>query len=267
MIKIYTFAHKRPDFIELQFKSFKKNIKEDFEFIVFNNANFDVDRTHYDGINKMCQSLGCQVIDIQKDNELATTLPHSTDPILFGHDGAYTNANMACAYPLCYAWQRILSKTDDKICIIDSDMFVTHPIELSPLLDKYQLCFVPQIRHNEINEKVAEYMWNGIVLANLQSLPDKEKINWWCGRVKDIPVDVGGQTTMYLDEHPELKLLHIRVRHIPDEPTTNFHPSNYEIIWLEDQQAILHYRSGSNWNNMSPDYHVKKTRWLRHKLG
>ena len=37
MIKIYTYSHNRPDFIEPQYNSIKKHIKDDFEFIVFNN--------------------------------------------------------------------------------------------------------------------------------------------------------------------------------------------------------------------------------------
>ena len=37
MIKIYTYSHNRPDFIEPQFNSIKKHVKDDFEFIVFNN--------------------------------------------------------------------------------------------------------------------------------------------------------------------------------------------------------------------------------------
>ena len=37
MIKIYTYSHNRPDFIEPQYNSLKKHIQDDFEFIVFNN--------------------------------------------------------------------------------------------------------------------------------------------------------------------------------------------------------------------------------------
>ena len=37
MIRIYTYSHNRPDLIEPQYDSLKKHIKDDFEFIVFNN--------------------------------------------------------------------------------------------------------------------------------------------------------------------------------------------------------------------------------------
>ena len=39
VIKIYTYSHNRPDFIEPQFNSIKKHVKDDFEFIVFNNKS------------------------------------------------------------------------------------------------------------------------------------------------------------------------------------------------------------------------------------
>ena len=37
-ITIYTAADKRPDFIHLQYETLKKYIKDDFEYIIFNNA-------------------------------------------------------------------------------------------------------------------------------------------------------------------------------------------------------------------------------------
>ena len=37
MIKIYTYSHNRPDLIEPQYDSLKKHVKDNFEFIVFNN--------------------------------------------------------------------------------------------------------------------------------------------------------------------------------------------------------------------------------------
>ena len=73
MLKIFTFAHKRPDFIELQLRSFKKNLQEDFEFIVFNNAVFDLGgRENYVSIKLACLRLGVKEIEIQRDKGIET---------------------------------------------------------------------------------------------------------------------------------------------------------------------------------------------------
>ena len=36
-VKIYTYSHNRPDFIKLQYETIKRHVKNDYEFIVFNN--------------------------------------------------------------------------------------------------------------------------------------------------------------------------------------------------------------------------------------
>jgi ribosomal protein L20A (L18A) len=31
-------------------------------------------------------------------------------------------------------------------------------------------------------------------------------------------------------------------------------------------QKIIHYRGGSNWNNMTEEYHKNKTQWIKNKI-
>ena len=74
MLKIYTFAHKRPDFLEIQLKSFQKNLEDDFEFIVFNNAIFDINKSDYNNINTWCKDNNIQCIDIENNKILSSKL-------------------------------------------------------------------------------------------------------------------------------------------------------------------------------------------------
>jgi len=258
MLKIYTFAHKRPDFLEIQLKSFQKNLEDDFEFIVFNNAIFDINKSDYNNINTWCKDNNIQCIDIENNKILSSKF---NGEILFNVDGTYANSYLACAYPLCWAWTNIISKTDDKICIIDSDMFFIEKENISNLLDKYDIIYNEQLRGH------IYYMWNGIVFANLSTLPDASSINWWCGRCEGIAVDVGGQTYHYLKKYKDqIKNIKSESIHFDEDPDCGFSPANYEYICLEGRRSILHYIAGSNWNNMSPDYHNKKTEWLKNKL-
>ncbi len=262
MLKIFTFAHKRPDFIGLQVRSFRQYLQEPFEFVVFNNAAFDQHRGPHDEINRQCDQWGAQVIDVQKEPEIVDwcQAQEITGP-LFHESGRYSNPNVACAYPLCWAWARHISKETSPICFLDSDIFLIQPVCISERLQTYDLCYIPQFRVG-----AAEYMWNAFFSADLSRLPNPSTLNWWCGRVNDVPVDVGGQTCHYLKDHPELKVLRIHSAFIPDDPKTNFHPTNYEHIYFDDKLFGLHYRSGSNWNHQPAIYHEKKTRWLLEQL-
>ena len=264
-VKIFTFAHKRPDFLEMQVRTFRDKVKGGYEFIVFNNASFDKDRTDYQQIHNWCIGNGVTCIDIENDPDLVSALEKNETVKIFSGPNHYTDSVIACSYPICWAWKHIISPTKDKICIIDSDMFFMKEFNIEAELDKYDLSYVPQDRGPTVL-----YMWNGIVFANLANLPEKESINWWCGRINNIPVDVGGQTHHYLAKYPDIKTLVLRPEHYHDDPRCNFHPSHYEFINREgrnDEHLILHYRSGSNWNNMPPHYHVEKTKWTKQLLG
>ena len=76
MIKIYTYSHNRPDLIKPQYESMKRHIKDDFEFIVFNNeragsnpfSGYSPERVAE--IFYVCNSLGVECIRVDLDPEL-----------------------------------------------------------------------------------------------------------------------------------------------------------------------------------------------------
>ena len=258
MLKIYTFAHKRPDFISLQMQSFQ-HIKEDFSFTVFNNASFDINRENYEKINLTCQQNNVRVEDVLKDDCVEYCQRQEASCPIFLPDGEYHNPNVACAYPLVWAWRNIISRQQDPILILDSDMFVLKDMRFSDWLSYNQLAYLPQGR-----PEVLEYMWNALVLANTHMLPECRNINWYCGTVNGTPVDVGGQTYHYLQAHPELKVYKIPFQHYWADDKTNFNPSDYELMGPD--KSVLHYRSGSNWNGRPNEYHTAKTIWLKELL-
>ena len=61
MVTIITYAHKRPDFIYLQYESIKKHLKSEYEYIVFNNSIDSVD--NYNEIHNICKELNIKCID------------------------------------------------------------------------------------------------------------------------------------------------------------------------------------------------------------
>jgi|ERR1700693_325514 len=264
MIKIFTFTFNKIDFIELQYRALQKNLKDEFVFTVFNNSTFGQERAsgNYEKINAECHRLGIPVIDIQMDKKMAEDCQiMETAVTIFNRGGSYTCANVAHAYAFYWAWKSVISKEKDPILILDFDMFLVAPIKLTDYLQNYQMCFVPQ----GIGLTV-DYIHPGFVLFDMSKLPDPESMNWWCGRVEGVPVDVGGHTSLYLAAHPELKTLKLAFQHVQDDPETDFHPSDYAFLLIEGQPVFLHYYRGSNWNQQPSDYHIKKTEWLKKRL-
>src|SRR5271165_385891 len=100
-VKIYTIHYNRPDFIQWQYDSLKAHLKDEYEYIVVNNAKEEIFRQH---INNICSSLKINCIET-----------HYTDELAGKH---HANA-------LNYIWQNYMSNDIDAYSlIIDCDVFL-----------------------------------------------------------------------------------------------------------------------------------------------
>ena len=107
-ITIATLANIRPDFIELQYNSIKRFVKDkDVDYVVFNNASESKER--FEEIRSICGKLGVKHIPVKKRN------------IIF----KWVNENISkfVARSLNYIWKNNLQLENDIVVIIDSDMF------------------------------------------------------------------------------------------------------------------------------------------------
>lgn len=251
MIQIFTFSQTRPDFIELQLRSFAKYLKEDFQFTVFNNDAFNKSNV----TAAECKKLGLECIDVERDSTLeakCNALEPAGSSVFDG--SVYRNINVACGYSLCWSWENVISKKTGNVCILHSDVFLVEPIRLSDALADADIRYFPQRRIS------FEYMWEALVIANMDRLPVPETMNWFCGLVDGINVDVGGQTSQYIKDHPDVRRKHLQAERFNDGDETG-----YEMFYV-DGVPVLHYLRGSNWNKQSSEYHRLKTEWLKNKI-
>jgi hypothetical protein len=264
VIKIFAFTSNRSDLIELQLKSFRKHIQEEFTFTIFNSRKFDYDRTEYPKINEECERLGIPVFDVEKDDELIARC-NAAEPRfgVFNAAGKWSNNNCAGNYSACYVWEKFMVKESGPVCLLHPDLFFIKPIKLTDYLKDTPLCFMPQTRPN----LGGIHMHDALVLADMVRLPEPEKIFWWGSKVNGIDTDIGGQSFFYLQRHPEINPTLIQQWFREDDPTTDFHPSEYEDIGINDEVVALHYLRASNWNHRPEEYHVKKTAWIKKRLG
>lgn len=276
-VLVVTHAYNRPDFIEIQHRTFKKFLKDDYEFIVFNDAPQEpIARL----IESTCKKLNIECIRIPQSIHSKPYLPKRPD-----EDSNHPCKR--CAHVIQYSLDTLGFNHNDLFAIIDSDMFLTEPFSIREYMHNYVLAGVPQNRSN--GSLAVDYIWNGLVFFDMPALPDKKTINFNCGYVEGAPTDVGGHTYYYLKAHPSLAFKDIDVLHLEDlfcdsckknnipcshnNDMLNKNISNPAMIWLAQQgldssefllnKIFLHYRSGTNWNYKSESYHKHKTAILQ----
>ncbi len=249
---IMTHSFNRPDFIEIQDKTFKKFLKDDYTFIVFNDARQEEVSNQ---IIETCNRLNLPCIRIPQSIHDAPYLERWP-----GED--YHHPCVRCANVVQFSLDTLGFDHDGIVMIIDSDMFLVKEFCVQDFLDGFDIAGVPQWR------KYVEYIWNGLVFFNMQTLPDKKTINFNCGQVDGIHVDAGGQTYHYLKNHPEVMRKPIDNQYYPSNfivsETTH---ENVKFLFSRDctnfefllKNSFFHYRSGGNWNNQPKEYHEKKT--------
>jgi len=262
MLTFYAFTSNRPDFIELQVKSFRKYLQEDYSFVLLNNSRFDR-MPEYQAIEDIARKYGVKTVDVEKDQELIDRC-NATEKscTVFNSAGSWSNPNCAGNYAACYAWEKYIIKETGNICLLHPDVFLDKPVKLSSYLETTPLCFIPQGRPG----LDGIHMHDALVLADMSKLPDPEQIFWWGSLVNGIATDIGGQTYFYLKNHPDLKPTLIQPWYTQDNPGLDFHPSEYEVFAINDQSIAVHYFRGSNWDHKSSDYHIKKTAWIKQRL-
>jgi hypothetical protein len=178
---------------------------------------------------------------------------------------AHETVNISCGYGIQWAFENFISKqTTGTAAILDSDMFMLAPLSLSEFLSPDDIAAIPQSREH------VDYLWNGIVFMNMDTLPARDTMNFMCGRVDDQPVDVGGLLHHWLhDARPSVK-------HIGQSGQICASNDNLAALppamleYYEDRfkieivaGAFLHYGSGSNWSLQTEEYHASKTAFVR----
>ncbi|WP_209125696.1 hypothetical protein [Alkalihalobacillus sp. BA299] len=238
-VKIYTFSYNRPDFIPLQFKSIKNFIKEDYEYIVFNDGKNNSIRNK---IKENCDNLGVKHI-----------ITHFTD---------IKSPSEAHAYLLQWAFHNIIIHDKQCICcLIDPDMFFITETSIEKYLNGYDLAGIPQYRRH------VKYLYPNILFLKMDNLPNKENINFMNGLVEGEKTDTGGFLYYWLKQNKRLKIKYIQhTSHIysknnnmhclPDEIKREYNDDyRFDII----DKMILHYGRGSNWDKKDTSFHINKT--------
>ncbi len=262
-ILIMTHSHNRPDFIEIQYHTFKKFLKDDYEFIVFNDAPSD---DMYNKINEMCAKYAITCFRIPQNIHTYAYL-YRLPREQFNHPC------VKCANVVQYSLNEIGLKHNDLVAIIDSDMFLVKDFSIREYMKNCDLAGVSQTRPNGV-----EYIWNGLAFFDMRTLPNKNLIDFNCGEVNRTPVDVGGQMHHYLKKTPDARVRFMQQDYVANHasksetelehmgfssPMVRFIKANPPVVELYEHGAFIHYRSGTNWDGKPARYHMHKTHILQ----
>lgn len=247
MIKFYTLAHKRPDFIEMQFESMKKHFKFDFEYIVLNNA-LDSEFL-FNEITKICEHLKIQSIPVEIDE---------LNDGAFNWNG-YIDASHACYYPLKWLFKKKID-TSSHVCFIDSDIFFIDDINFEKIIENNDLIYMPQYRNDFL------YIAPTIVFFNTNTIKNLSEIDWGFYRSGNVVTDVGGNTNDFLTKNNHLKPFFLEQYTLYDFNKTEEEISCHLII-----NGNINYSIKYNNNNLLKMEHigghsmVDSTRSFRHE--
>jgi hypothetical protein len=283
LIKIYGIHFNRPDFVHLQSRTLKRFLKDDFEFIVVNNANT---QESFEAISTACKKESVREVGISRN----------------------IDCNAARAYPGYHhsiAMNEIMAteiKAHNDICVIlDGDAFLLADYSFSERMCNSSLLGALQHRKDR-------YWLTPVVLGFKPfELPDFDQINLIGSHVynptpedsrldlsyyprfagqnyvfdcpvctgqvdndseKHIPLDTGGEMYTYLRTHPEVRVAKAGSTSHIKEATVEILPQRFRSRYNESfafefyDGKFLHYCRSSNWDHKTNDYHVAKTSLL-----
>lgn len=241
MIKFYTIAFNRPDFLPLQKRALAHFITEDHRLIVINNGK----GSFIGSVNAECGRAGLECVSVYNPR----------------HDLGGESHIRA----MDFALETFIRKDIDISVIIDHDIFPFEVTDLRRWLAPNEVAGLAQGKGH------VKYLFPGLVILDTLEMPDKEAFSLHGGMVDDVQCDVGAQSCVYLRNHPQVKVRWMGTTGAIRKKDNNYLPDGFDGYEDDFEMEIigerwLHHREGSNWNNKSPELCERKMRFIERFL-
>lgn len=197
-VLIFTYSYNKPEFIELQYKTFKKFLLDDHELVVFNDAREQETALQ---IKNMCKKYGLQCIPIPQEIHDRPYLD-KTGEIKHEYDwvpNEYHSPSVRNSNVVQYSLDTFGFEHDDILILVDSDLFLIKEFSFRKYLKNYDLAGYNRIVEYSKNDQIGiNYLWIGLIFINMKSLPNKTMFNINCSFCNNVLIDTGGQTHYYI---------------------------------------------------------------------
>lgn len=255
-VLIMTHCYNRPEFISWQSQTFKKFLKDDYEFVVFNDAP---NEELFALTEQVCQDLNIKMIIVPQQLhefrggpsvECADTIQYMMDTLGFDYPGL--------------------------VVLIDSDMFLIKDFSIEQYLKKYEIAAHPQYRVGE--HGIVTYLLPNLIFFNMQTLANKHTLDFDLGFIDGVNTDTAGFTHFYLESHPKLKWLRTNIFNrdskreelVMEASLRSAYQSklwDFESVNKFDYEfyidfSFLHFKAGSNWNKLEENQFSEKKIFL-----
>lgn len=239
-VNIYTYADKRPDFLDVQASTFKQFVKDkDWKFTVFNNGSSP---QLIQAIDERCKAYELDCIKVENPD--------------------HSNPNFACAYPIQWSWKKYLQFNQGITVFLDSDMFMLKPFSFEERLGNKDIIALKQKRGH------VPYISTNLVIINTPNLPEKDQMDWYCDSVEGQACDVGGRLYPWLTKHKDT----LKVEAVKYSGDIATHYGNLfclprqirgryrnDFYFQTFEDSFFHYKRGSNWDGKPIEFQVAKS--------
>ncbi len=182
-ILVMTPAYNQPEFIRMQYRSFKKFLQDDYEFMVFNDAS---DEQMSQQIVSMCFSLNIPCVRVPQENR-----------------AIFTWASYRHGQSIEFMMRTVGNNYPGIVALIDSDMFLVKKFKITNYLNGYDIA---GIRHG-VRDSTTEFMWPGLMFFDMRSLPNKDTMLFAPIEKGKVKLDTGGSLYKYFQENLSVKKL------------------------------------------------------------
>ncbi len=176
---IITHSYNRTDFIKIQDKALKKFIRDDFEYVVFNDAR---ERDKQEEIAQVCHALNIRCIYVPQEL-------HHADI-----DASYRHATA-----VKYSLETIGYDFAGIVAILDNDLVPIRSFSFEEYMKDKHIAG----RMNRPRNKLF-YISPLFCILNMPMLPEKRSLSFDLITFNGLGTDTGGASYYYLLAHPEL---------------------------------------------------------------
>lgn len=191
-ILLLTFAYNKPEFIELQYKTFQQFLVDDYEFIIINDAN---EPTMFKQIVDTCNAYNLACINIPQEIHQRPYLDRPKGPFILSN---YNSANARNCNVVQYALDTIDFSQFDIVALFDADLFLINKFSISEFLKDYELAGYDRLDFS-LPRRSKSFLWIGLIFLNVSSSLQKNAFNVNCGYISKSVVDSGGYSNYYLE--------------------------------------------------------------------
>ena len=211
-VLIFTTAYNNSHLIELQIKSFKRFLKDDYKLILFNDAD---DPSHFQKIENECRRLNIHCENIPQDvvhkNSFKGILKYWEDAFELDKNNPLRTM-IRQGQVLQYAYEKFGYMHNDILIIIDLDVFLFKLISIRELLEDNNalVAAAPNenlfFDHTPFRYTIAS-LWPNLIILNLKFLKNRHLINFNAGFIGSKFCDPGIFLYLYLFSQNNMRIV------------------------------------------------------------